>query len=157
MHSPFQSPFPSPLHQTIDTDPPGGFSTNSAPILQPIPFAVKAYSLPDLFAGKMHTVLCRKWKNRVKGRDWYDLIWYAGNYPRMHLAHLEQRMRQSDDYADKTPLTEAKFRILLDAAIANLDIKQAQTEVAPFLRDPDTLSVWSKEFFTAVADKIQLT
>jgi hypothetical protein len=45
-------------------------------LLQPIPFSVRAFVLPDLFAGKMHAILCRRWKGRVKGRDWYDLMWY---------------------------------------------------------------------------------
>ncbi|WP_415944888.1 nucleotidyl transferase AbiEii/AbiGii toxin family protein [Selenomonas montiformis] len=26
-----------------------------------------------LLAGKLHAVLCRNWRNRVKGRDLYDL------------------------------------------------------------------------------------
>ena len=62
----------------IDTDPPGGFETETKFLLHPIPFGVRTYVLADLFAGKMHAVLCRRWKNRVKGRDWYDLVWYAG-------------------------------------------------------------------------------
>ena len=61
----------------IDTDPPPEFETHTRYLLQPIPFAVRTYTLPDLFAGKMHAILCRRWKNRVKGRDWYDLVWYA--------------------------------------------------------------------------------
>ena len=61
----------------VDVDPPPGFETEAKPILQPIPFAVRAYSLPDLFAGKMHALLCRRWRNRVKGRDWYDFVWYG--------------------------------------------------------------------------------
>ncbi|NQV14957.1 nucleotidyl transferase AbiEii/AbiGii toxin family protein, partial [bacterium] len=73
----------------IDTDPPLGFATEMQPMFQPIPFQVKAYSLPDSFAGKMHAVLFRPWTNNVKGRDWYDLVWYAGRYPELHLSHLE--------------------------------------------------------------------
>jgi len=62
----------------VDTDPPGGFETETRYVLQPIAFSVRVYCLPDLFAGKLHAILCRKWKTRVKGRDWYDLVWYAG-------------------------------------------------------------------------------
>ncbi len=61
----------------VDTDPPPEFETLTRYVLQPIPFAVRTYVLPDLFAGKMHAVLCRRWKRRVKGRDWYDLVWSA--------------------------------------------------------------------------------
>lgn len=65
----------------VDTDPPGGFKTETRYVLQPFPFSVRIFSLPDLFAGKLHAILCRHWKSRVKGRDWYDLVWYAGKYP----------------------------------------------------------------------------
>ena len=93
----------------VDTDPPPGFATETKYLLQPIPFAVRAYALPDLFAGKMHAVLCRKWKTRVKGRDWYDLVWYAAHHPQLHLSHLEQRMRQSGHWKNKEALAAESF------------------------------------------------
>ncbi|WP_413833939.1 nucleotidyl transferase AbiEii/AbiGii toxin family protein [Desulfobacula sp.] len=47
-------------------------------------------SLPSLFAGKMHALLCRTTKTNIKGRDWYYLmlssnrfwcsIWNLGKY-----------------------------------------------------------------------------
>ena len=43
----------------IDTDPPQNFDTEIVHLLQPIPFWVKAYTLPDLFAGKVSAVLAR--------------------------------------------------------------------------------------------------
>jgi len=49
----------------IDTDPPAGFETESRTVLLPTPFAVRVYRRPDLFAGKMHAILCRKWQSRV--------------------------------------------------------------------------------------------
>jgi len=79
----------------VDTDPPPGFQTENKFLLQPISFSVRVFTVPDLFAGKMHAILCRQWKSRVKGRDWYDLVWYAANHPRLRLSHLEQRMIQS--------------------------------------------------------------
>ena len=97
----------------VDTDPPKGFKTETSYILLPIPFAVRAYSLPDLFAGKMHAILCRRWTTRIKGRDWYDLVWYAANHPQLHLFHLEQRMRQTLDWQGKEPLNKGTFSNLL--------------------------------------------
>jgi len=47
----------------------------------------------------MHVLLFRKWNNRVNGRDWYDFVWYAANHPQLHLAHLEQRMRQTGHWS----------------------------------------------------------
>jgi hypothetical protein len=138
----------------VDTSPPGHFETESRFLFQPIPFSVRICTLPDLFAGKMHAVLCRAWKNRVKGRDWYDFVWFAGRHPTLHLRHLEERMRQSGHWSATDALTETAFRDLLDARIEWLDVDLARTEVQPFLRNPDSVSVWSKEFFRAAAARM---
>lgn len=140
----------------VDTDPPGGFDTESKFLLQPIPFAVRIYTLPDLFAGKMHAVLCRRWKNRVKGRDWYDFVWYAGNHPELHLAHLEQRMRQSGHWSDINILDAGAFRKLLSDTIDTLDVNQARREVEPFVRHPEEIETWSTNFFHDIGSRIQL-
>lgn len=138
----------------VDTDPPPGFSTESKYLLHPIPFAVRTYTLPDLFAGKMHAVLCRKWKNRVKGRDWYDLVWYVANHPELHLAHLEQRMRQSGHWSKNAELDESAFNKLLHSKIEELDVDQARREVEPFVKDSQALEIWSREFFHDLVSRI---
>ena len=140
----------------VDTDPPPGFETETRFLLHPIPFSVRTYVLPDLFAGKMHALLYRRWKTRVKGRDWYDLVWYTANHPRLHLLHLEERMRQSGDLEKGESLTRDRFHKLLDKAIAGLDVAQAKKGVEPFITNVDTLSVWSREFFRDIVKRIQL-
>ena len=139
----------------VDTDPPPDFKTQTRYLLNPIPFAVRAVALPDLFAGKMHAVLCRRWRKRVKGRDWFDLVWYAANHPELHLAHLEQRMRQSGDWQGRAGFTEKAFRARLHEAIDALDVNQARAEVEPFVKNPDALIVWSRSFFQDVAGRIR--
>jgi predicted nucleotidyltransferase component of viral defense system len=138
----------------VDTDPPPGFSTETKFLLQPIPFSVKAYDPPSLFAGKMHAVLCRGWGTRVKGRDWYDLVWYVGRGTPLDLAHLEAKMRQSGHYADDVALDEGVLRSMLERRIGSLNIDAVRSEVERFLIDPATVRVWSREFFRAVAQKI---
>ncbi|MDD2856649.1 MAG: nucleotidyl transferase AbiEii/AbiGii toxin family protein [Desulfuromonadaceae bacterium] len=140
----------------VDTDPPPGFATETKYLLQPVPCAVRLYTLPDLFAGKMHAVLCRRWKNRVKGRDWYDLVWYCANHPELHLAHLESRMRQSGYWQEAGSLRPEEFSELLHTAIENLDVYQARRDVAAFVRQPATLDIWSREFFHDVVGRIRV-
>jgi hypothetical protein len=77
----------------IDLDPPPRANTEVQTRLVPTPHQVRVYDLPSLFAGKLHAVLCRNWKSRVKGRDFYDLIWYVGRNTTLNLPHLESRMR----------------------------------------------------------------
>jgi predicted nucleotidyltransferase component of viral defense system len=140
----------------IDVDPPPGFATEVRYLLRPVPFSVRTFSLPDLFAGKMHAVLCRGWKSRVKGRDWYDLVWFAAYHPELHLAHLEQRMRQTGHWPGAAPLTAADLRDLLAKRIDEVDIDQIRREVEPFVKDAAALAIWSKEFFLDVASRIKI-
>ena len=141
----------------VDTKPPPGFETESRYLLHPIPFSVRVYALPDLFAGKMHAMLCRTWKHRVKGRDWYDFVWFIANHPRLHIGHLEQRMVQSGDWSRGKPLTPDRLRRRLDETIDRLDVDQARNEVTPFVANTDSLAVWSKEFFKDIARRIRIT
>lgn len=139
----------------VDTNPPPGFDTEMKYVFSPIQFAVKSFRLPSLFAGKMHAILCRKWKTRVKGRDWYDFAWYIGNYPELKIKHLEERMRQSGDYTEAEELTKENLLDNLNTTIDKLDIDKARQEVEPFVDNKTSLEIWSKEFFRAAAEKIK--
>ncbi len=138
----------------VDTDPPGGFRTESRIVLLPTPFAVRVYTLPDLLAGKLHALLCRRWKTRSKGRDWYDLVWYAGHHPSVRLSHLEARLRHSGDWSGPAPFTFADLRERLEATIATLDVDQVRTEVDRYVTDKASLSLWSRDFFRQVAARL---
>lgn len=138
----------------VDTDPPREFDTETRLCLQPIPFSVVAYTPPSLFAGKMHALLCRGWGNRVKGRDWYDLVWYVGRNTELDLNHLEVRMRQSGHYSDEASITEEKFREIVEEKISSLNVDKAKADVVRFLPDASALDIWSRDFFMAVAEKV---
>ena len=141
----------------VDTDPPPGFETETKYHLRPIPFSARTYSLPDLFAGKMHALLCRGWKARVKGRDWYDFVWYVARDTPLNLAHLDARMRQSGHADWQGVLTPERFRQLLARRIERLDVPAARNDVVRFLTDPHDIAIWSREFFAVVAHKIRFT
>jgi len=138
----------------VDTDPPPEFETDVRYVLSPIPFAVRVYALPDLFAGKMHALLCRRWKTRVKGRDWYDLVWFAAHHPELHLAHLEARMVQSGHWPRERALTATEWRTTINHAIDTLNFEQARADALPFVPDPDALTLWSRAFFHDVIRRI---
>lgn len=139
----------------VDRDPPPGFNTEPKYLLVPVPFAVRVCSLPDLFAGKMHALLFRRWRNRVKGRDWYDLTWFVGRYPELHLSHLEARMRQTGHWTGASPFMPEDLHRLLHEAIERLDVRQARQEVMVFLKDPRSTEIWSREFFHSIASGIR--
>jgi predicted nucleotidyltransferase component of viral defense system len=82
----------------VDTNPPLNFTTENLLLTKPFSFYVNCLTLPDLFAGKMHALLFRKWINRVKGRDLYDLEWYLKMGVQINLKHFYQRALESEDW-----------------------------------------------------------
>jgi Nucleotidyl transferase AbiEii toxin, Type IV TA system len=123
--------------------------------LDPIPFSVNTYKMPDLFAGKLHAVLHRKWRNRVKGRDYYDFVWYVARDVPVHLSHLEKRLRQSEGWTMKREMQQSDLLGLLEKKFEQLDVDIAKKEVAPFLRDPAAVDLWSREFFTSLLSRLK--
>jgi predicted nucleotidyltransferase component of viral defense system len=138
----------------VDIDPPGDFATEARYLFLPVPFSVNAYTLPDLFAGKMHAVLFRAWENRVKGRDWHDLVWYVARGVPVHLKHLENRMRQTRHLGNMTALSEESLKSILRERIECVDFLYAMKDVENLLKDTSSLSLWSKQYFGAVCDRI---
>ena len=139
----------------LDTDPPGGADTTVATLLVPIPFQVKLCTLPSLFAGRLHAVLCRNWKNRVKGRDFYDFVWYLAKDVPVHLDHLQKRMEQTGHWTQGVPLTLAALQQRLIERFESVDFEQAKQDVAPFVRDPDALTLWSTVFFAGLVERLR--
>ncbi len=129
-----------------DTDPPGDFSTENKLLLLPFSFYVSCYSLPYLFAGKMHALLFRKWKTRVKGRDWYDLEWYVRQGIPVNINHLSKRIRQSGELKDQRIDAPVLFR-LLQERIPSLNVAQAVSDIQPFIKDKAKLDIWSEDYF----------
>jgi predicted nucleotidyltransferase component of viral defense system len=139
----------------VDREPPPGFHTEELLLLKPFSFYVKCFTLPDLFAGKMHALLFRKWKQRVKGRDWYDMEWYIRKGVALHLDHFHQRAINSGDLENKK-ITEKQFRKLLDERIDTVSINAIKEDIIRFIPHPEQLDIWSREYFHDLVKKMKI-
>ena len=135
----------------VDTQPPLKFDTEQKLLLLPKSFMVRCYTLPNLFAGKMHALLFRTWKNRVKGRDWYDFEWYIRHNTPLDFNHLHERTLQfnQEDISMELFLEKLKQRF------STADINQVKADVLPFVRNPKELDIWSNDYFLQLASKIK--
>lgn len=131
----------------VDTCPPLGFQTEQKLLLQPQAFMTRCYTLPDLFAGKMHALVYRTWKNRVKGRDWYDFVWYVSNNVPLDFNHLAERVREFNG----EEIDRESFMSKLRDRLATADMNQVKSDVLPFVRNTQELELWSNDFFLQVA------
>ncbi|MDM8526164.1 nucleotidyl transferase AbiEii/AbiGii toxin family protein [Desulfococcaceae bacterium HSG8] len=140
----------------LDTDPPGKAVYEVRTVLKPVPFQVKIFSPPDLFAGKLHAVLCREWKTRVKGRDYYDMIWYLGKKTPCHLDHLKERMVQTGHIQPDHVLDRDGLLSLLYSRFEMTDFHIAKEDVRPFIRDQQELDLWDRDFFFEIIKDIDI-
>lgn len=138
----------------VDTEPPLGFETEEKLLLKPFSFYVKCFQLSDLFAGKMHALLFRKWKQRVKGRDWYDMEWYIKKGVPLNLRHLLIRARNSGDW-EKETITKDEFLQLLQDKIAGISFNNVRDDIMRFIKDDKVLDIWSANYFRELITKIK--
>ena len=134
----------------VDINPPLEFSTEQKLLMQPFSFTTRCFTLPDLYAGKMHALTFRAWKNRIKGRDWYDFEWYVRNRVALDFEHLKVRTKEFNDI----DLTKELFKELLKERISKADIDVVKADVIPFIIDKRELDIWSNDYFLQLADMI---
>ncbi len=140
----------------VDTDPPPYAEYEIKYTLLPIPFAVRVFSQPCLFAGKLHALLCRNWKNRVKGRDLYDFVWYLSHNIPVHLQHLQARMQQTGHFPADETLDKTTLHRMLEEYFSRIDHTQAKQDIRPFINDPIAIEVWNADFFNSITrDKLK--
>jgi len=139
----------------VDTDPPEGAGYQVINAISPTPYRVRLYDEESLFAGKIHAVLCRDYKNRVKGRDFYDYVWYLRRGTGVNLYHLQKRMEQSGKWDSGKVLTMQELKNLLKSRFESVDYDSARNDVSSFLSpgDRSDLSLWDKDFFIDVTDR----
>ena len=134
----------------LDTDPPLAFDTEQLVLQQPYSFMTRCFTLPDLYAGKMHALVYRTWQRRVKGRDWYDFEWYVRWNVPLDFVHLQERIRKFNGEI----VNRETFMIQLREKLATTDIERAKEDVIGFVDNPHELDIWSNDYFLQLADKI---
>ena len=136
----------------VDTVPPLKYATEQKILLQPKSFLTRCVTLPDLYAGKMHALVFRAWKSRIKGRDWYDFEWYVRNGIPLDWNHLHERILQFNGQE----MTLDEFKSALRDRLGSADISRVKEDVLPFLNNPGELDIWSNDYFLQLADMMKI-
>ena len=138
----------------LDTTPPPFASFEQKYRLLPIPYEIRLYDMPSLFAGKLHAVICRAWKSRIKGRDLYDYIFYLSRKTPVNLKHLNARLVDSGFEGAREDMTLPEIKQILLKRFSSIDYSQAKEDVLPFIRNPASLDVWSATFFQSITENL---
>ena len=134
----------------VDINPPEYAGFEHKYRLLPTPYEVNLYDMPSLFAGKIHAVLCRAWKSRIKGRDLYDYVFYLSRGSAVNQKHLRARLLQSGFISEDMECTLPELRNMLYERFDTIDFRQAKQDVEPFIRDTASLNMWNADFFKQI-------
>lgn len=137
----------------VDTNLPSDFSATYLSRMEPSYFDARVLDEPSLFAGKIGAVLTRAWKNRVKGRDLFDYLFYLSRGVKINLPFLEAQLRKAK-FDFSAPLTLEVLKELLKKRFLSLNYSLAIEDVSPFLEDAAPLSHWNAEYFLATLNRL---
>ena len=100
----------------------------------------------------MHALVFRSWKNRVKGRDWYDFEWYVRNGVELNYRHLQERIREFNG----VDMNLDEFISLLKEKLGSANIELVKDDVRSFVINPKELDIWSNDYFLLLADRMKV-
>ena len=140
----------------IDKDNPDGGVTEMKYRLLPTPYEVKVFDEATLFAGKIHAIICRNYQNRVKGRDFYDYLFYISKGIKVNLKYLENKLKYTGIISHEDHLTLEKVKELLKNKFLATDYNLAKEDVSHFLSDDRTLNAWSSNLFISTLDELNV-
>lgn len=138
----------------VDTNPPEGNICEVKYHDFPFPYEIVTQDLMSLFAGKCHALLCRGY---VKGRDWFDFVWYVSRKCRVNFELLSSAVNQIGPWKGMNIkvdrewfLKEMKHRIL------SIDVQKAKEDVLRFIK-PNAVrdvEIWNEKFFLDRLEKL---
>ncbi len=138
----------------VDIDNPEGGKTEFRYRMLPAPYEVRIFDEATLFAGKIHAVLCRSYNNRVKGRDYYDYLFYIGKGSAFNLQYLENKLKNTGTIAPEASVTLEMVKQMLEDKFRSVNYEAAKEDVSSFISDTYNLKIWKPELFISTLNEI---
>lgn len=139
----------------IDSNPPMGSKYQIQYLNFPYPVSILSQDFSSLFASKCHALLCRPF---VKGRDWFDFLWYIQRKSKINLELLENALFQFGPYKNKKLNVTTDWVLeALRKQILSIDWQEALRDVTPFLKleNQKFVQSWSTDLFLAMVDQLK--
>jgi predicted nucleotidyltransferase component of viral defense system len=134
----------------IDTNPPKGWGLQTSPVTESFVFAVKHFDLPSLFATKLHACFFRRY---IKGRDFYDLIWYLGKKVIPNFILLNNAIQQTEGPSHEI-IDIKNLKDFMKRKLDKTDFKPVIKDVERFLENKSELKLLTKEYLLQMTDSI---
>ena len=138
----------------IDLNPAVGFNVESKWIDMPEFANIIVLDESSLFAGKLHAIICRNYKNTVKGRDYYDFLFYIKKRVKPNLNYLKNKLIESGKIKENDKFDIDTLKVMLKDRFEAVDFNQVKTDAERFVFNNEDLSYYSKELFVDMINKL---
>lgn len=138
----------------IDLNPAIGFNVESKWIDMPEFANIIVLDEPSLFAGKLHAIFCRNYKNTVKGRDYYDFLFYIRKRVKPNLNYLKNKLIESGKIKENDKFDLDTLKVMLKDRFEAVDFNQVKTDAERFVFNNEDLSYYSKELFVDMINRL---
>lgn len=139
----------------VDINPTSGATYEEQYRLLPSPHQIKLYDKESLLAGKIHAILCRGWKKRTKGRDLYDYVFFLANETEVNIELIRNKLIESKFIEENSEFNIDILKEMLKSKFNEIDYQDAKEDVKPFIKDTNSLNIWSKEFFISITNNLK--
>lgn len=139
----------------VDCNPSIGFNKENKWIDMPEFASVSVLDLPSLFAGKLHAILCRTYKNHVKGRDYYDFLFFTSRKIKPNILYLKNKLIETGKITRNDTFNIDVLKKMLKEKIETIDFEQVKDDAQKFIFKNENLSFYSKELFLDMIDKLE--
>ena len=138
----------------IDCNPSLGFDTEVKWLDLPEFASVSVLDQPSLFAGKIHAILCRSYKNNVKGRDYYDFLFYIRKKIKPNLNYLRNKLIETGKLKEEDNFDNNILKDMLIQKIESVDFNQVKNDAQKFIFKNENLEFYSKELFIEMLKRL---
>jgi predicted nucleotidyltransferase component of viral defense system len=129
----------------IDSNPPAGWTSQVSLINRVYVFTVTHFDLASMYALKVHACFYRTY---IKGRDYYDLIWYLGKKIEPNYDLLNNAIMRTEH--TRPNINQDTFKNFLRYKIQNIDFKKIRKDVERFLEDKSELQLFDQELMLTI-------
>jgi hypothetical protein len=139
----------------VDSDPPEGSKNEEKETDFPSRSKIRSDTLPTLFAGKCHALLCRDYGDYIKGRDWYDFLWYVDKKVMPNYEYLSSGLNRNGKWKDQQiKVDRAWLENALKEKIQTLDMEKVKIDVMNLISDKktDIVNLWDNQTLLDAVD-----
>lgn len=98
--------------------------------------------------------MCRNYKNTVKGRDYYDFLFYIKNHVKPNLTYLKNKLVESKKINENDEFNIDVVKNMLKGRFNIVNFNQVKNDAEKFVLNTEDLSYYSKDLFLDMVNRL---